>query len=254
MRTIINYAPYLVFVSAHTLPAGFIFQNSPEGVSLPSVIGIAAIHAGLLFGLATIDRNTPPEITPPLVTLQVEMIAPAPATPPTPAAPVRAVETITPPSVKRETPRPKRPTAKTPSPKASEIIAAPSSFAAPDNPPANVQESAAPPSPANAAPSTTPAPVETTQARFDANYLKNPAPAYPAMSRRLGEEGRVVLRVFVDVEGRAEHIELKSSSGFPRLDQAAEDAVRRWKFVPAKRGNEVVATWVAVPIVFNLRS
>ena len=73
------------------------------------------------------------------------------------------------------------------------------------------------------------------------------------MSRRLGEEGRVLLRVFVDVEGRAEQVELKSSSGFPRLDQAAEDAVQRWKFVPAKRGNEVVATWVAVPIVFNLR-
>lgn len=74
------------------------------------------------------------------------------------------------------------------------------------------------------------------------------------MSRRLGEEGRVVLRVFVDIDGRPEQVELKNSSGFPRLDQAAEDAVRRWKFVPAKRGDEVVATWVAVPIVFNLKT
>lgn len=242
-------------MSAHTLPAGLAFQNGPEGVSLPSVIGIAAIHAGLLFVLATIDRNNPPEITPPVVTLQVEMIAPAPATPPAPAAPVRVVETFTPPPpIKRETPRPKRQAVKAPAPtpKTSEVIAAPAALAAADAPAVNVQESVA--ARTDTAPAAAPAPVETAQARFDADYLKNPAPAYPAMSRRLGEEGRVVLRVFVDTEGRAEQIEIKNSSGFPRLDQAAEDAVRRWKFVPARRGDAVVATWVAVPIVFNLHS
>ncbi|MFT3848140.1 MAG: energy transducer TonB [Propionivibrio sp.] len=242
-------------MSAQALPAGFAFQNSPEGVSLPSVIGIAAIHAGLLFALATVDRGNVPAIMPPVVTMQVEMIAPASATPPTPAAPARVEETTTPPPpVKRETPRPKRPLAKAPapSPQASEVIAAPATANAADAPTTNVQESVAPRSETAASPA--PAPVETTQARFDANYLKNPAPAYPAMSRRLGEAGRVVLRVFVDIEGRPEQIQLKNSSGFARLDQAAEDAVRRWKFIPAKRGDETVATWVAVPIVFTLGS
>lgn len=114
--------------------------------------------------------------------------------------------------------------------------------------PAGERPESAPPQPESAmTAAATPALIETTQARFDANYLRNPAPAYPAMSRRLGEEGRVVLRVFVDIDGRPEQVELKNSSGFPRLDQAAEDAVRRWKFVPAKRGEEAVATWSPFP-------
>lgn len=245
----------LALVSAHALPAGFAFQNSPEGVSLPSVVAIAAIHTGLLFALATFDRNNPSEITPSVVPIQVEMIAPAPAAAPAPVEPVRVTETFAPPPpAKPETQRRKRQTVKAPAPnpKTSEVIAAPAVLAAADAPAVNLQESAAARS--ETAPSAAPAPVETTQARFDADYLKNPAPAYPAMSRRLGEEGRVVLRVFVDTEGRAERIELKNSSGFPRLDQAAEDAVRRWKFVPAKRGNEALATWVVVPIVFSLHS
>ena len=98
-----------------------------------------------------------------------------------------------------------------------------------------------------------PVPVEASQPRFDAGYLKNPAPAYPPASRRLGEEGRVVLRVLVDRDGVPGEVAIKTSSGFPRLDQAAEDAVRRWKFVPARQGDEAVRAAVLVPIVFNLR-
>ena len=98
-----------------------------------------------------------------------------------------------------------------------------------------------------------PVPVEISQPRFDAGYLKNPAPAYPPMSRRLGDEGRVVLRVLVEADGRPGEVTIKTSSGFPRLDQAAEDAVRRWKFVPARQGDEAVRAAVLVPIVFNLR-
>ena len=97
------------------------------------------------------------------------------------------------------------------------------------------------------------APAEASQPRFDAGYLKNPAPAYPSASRRLGEEGRVVLRVLVESDGRPAEVTIKTSSGFPRLDQAAEDAVRRWKFVPARKGDEAVRAAVLVPIVFNLR-
>jgi periplasmic protein TonB len=62
-----------------------------------------------------------------------------------------------------------------------------------------------------------------SEARFDADYLRNPAPAYPALARRLGEEGKLVLRVFVTPEGHPGQIELKTSSGSPRLDQAAQD-------------------------------
>jgi protein TonB len=91
------------------------------------------------------------------------------------------------------------------------------------------------------------------QARFDADYLRNPPPAYPALSRRMGEEGQVILRVFVSPEGHPAQIDLQRSSGSPRLDLAAREAVSRWQFVAARRGNEAFAAWVRVPIIFKLR-
>lgn len=108
--------------------------------------------------------------------------------------------------------------------------------------------------PAEPAPPAPPAPAAIVGARFDADYLHNPKPVYPSASRRLGEQGRVLLRVYVSAEGRAEKVEVKTSSGFQRLDQAAEDAVSRWRFVPAKRGDQAVAAWVQVPITFQLDS
>jgi protein TonB len=63
----------------------------------------------------------------------------------------------------------------------------------------------------------------------------------------------VMLRIFVDAGGLPGRIELEASSGYERLDQAALDAVRHWKFVPARRGQEAVSAWVIVPISFFLR-
>ena len=90
-----------------------------------------------------------------------------------------------------------------------------------------------------------------TAARFDADYLHNPAPAYPAQSRRLKEEGTVLLLVRVSVEGTPLGVEIRNSSGFERLDEAGLQAVRQWRFVPAKRGSENVAASVLVPIQFK---
>ena len=112
-----------------------------------------------------------------------------------------------------------------------------------------------PPAPAPAAPvNVAPAPVAITAARFDADYLDNPKPVYPLVARRLGEQGKVLLRVYVSAAGLAEKVELKAGSGFARLDQAAEEAVSRWRFVPARRGEQAVAAWVQVPITFQLDS
>jgi periplasmic protein TonB len=107
-----------------------------------------------------------------------------------------------------------------------------------------------PPEPVAAAPE--PAPV--TAPIFNAHYLDNPEPPYPALSRRSGEQGRVILRVRVSPRGAAEEVEVRTSSGFPRLDQSARETVLRWKFVPAKRGAEAVPAWVLVPISFRLES
>lgn len=97
-----------------------------------------------------------------------------------------------------------------------------------------------------------PTPVPVTAARFDADYLHNPKPVYPMFSRRNGEEGKVQLRVRVGADGGALDVEVRQSSGFPRLDAAAREAALKWRFVPAKRGTEAVESWVGVPIVFSL--
>jgi protein TonB len=115
-------------------------------------------------------------------------------------------------------------------------------------PPPPIQ-AVAPPAPE---PVAAPPPAPLTQPVFQADYLDNPAPAYPALSRRIGEQGRVILRVLVNPAGLADQIEVRTSSGHPRLDDAARTTVARWRFVPAKRGDQPVAAWVLIPISFRL--
>lgn len=88
--------------------------------------------------------------------------------------------------------------------------------------------------------------------RFDAAYLNNPAPAYPALSRRNGEQGTVMLRVQVSADGQATDVRVEESSGYDRLDEAAKRAVQSWQFVPSRRGGESVPGLVLVPIHFSL--
>lgn len=89
-------------------------------------------------------------------------------------------------------------------------------------------------------------------ASFNADYLHNPKPQYPALSRRLGEQGRVLLHVQVSPQGSAIEVTVKKSSGFKRLDQAAVDVVKRWQFVPAQQGSTPLLSWVDVPLQFSL--
>ena len=96
--------------------------------------------------------------------------------------------------------------------------------------------------------------TDETAPVFSAEYLNNPAPAYPRLSRQLGEQGKVLLRVRVTMEGRAAQIVEAQSSGSARLDEAARAAVRQWRFVPARRGGRAVDAWVLVPIVFTLET
>ena len=86
----------------------------------------------------------------------------------------------------------------------------------------------------------------------NAAYLNNPKPAYPALSRRLGEQGKVVVRVLIGVDGRAQQAEIRSSSGYDRLDQAALATVRSWRYVPGTRNGVPEAMWFNVPINFVL--
>ena len=94
--------------------------------------------------------------------------------------------------------------------------------------------------------------VSITPPIFNAGYLENPSPAYPPVSRRMREQGRVMLRVLVNTRGTADEVQVRTSSGISRLDEAAVETVKRWKFVPAKRGNDAVSAWVLIPISFTL--
>jgi protein TonB len=78
-------------------------------------------------------------------------------------------------------------------------------------------------------------------------------PSYPGRARRLGIEGTTTLRIFVAADGRVADVVVEESAGHPDLDHAAADAVRRWRFEPARRGTEAVGMWVLLPVEFRLR-
>ncbi len=78
-------------------------------------------------------------------------------------------------------------------------------------------------------------------------------PAYPSRARSLGIQGTTLLHVLVSDSGRVAEVVVKQSAGHPDLDQAAADAVRRWRFEPARRGSDPVEMWVELPFEFRLR-
>lgn len=213
-------------------PSSTAYGAEPR-ISAPGLLAVAALHVAataLLLSMEVI--KLPPQIA----TLMVHIIPPGPPRPPevTPAMPK--------PVARRPAPQPRPeppPQRQQPQMLAVETATPTAAIEVP------AAKAAPPPAPAPAAPA-------VTEPRFDADYLDNPAPLYPAMSRRMEESGKTLLRVFVEPSGKPSHVHVKTSSGSHRLDQAALDAVSRWKFIPARRGDEAVAAWVLVPIVFNL--
>ena len=206
--------------------------------------GVLLAHAGVLWlvihqlGGPTLKGSSEQVI---LASVVSEM--PVPTTPPAPppALPVRAT------------------TAPTPQRLAVQQTAAPTAQAAPsESSPSAAGPAAATVVPASATTSTAstrPAPAAAAALVLpssDADYLNNPPPAYPRMSRRMGEQGTVIVRVFISVDGRAEQAEIRIASGYPRLDEAALETVKRWRYVPGKRAGQPEAMWFNVPIRFVL--
>lgn len=169
--------------------------------------------------------------------------------PPAPPAP-QPQTPVAPKPVQRQpepqpAPKPEpQPLATTPEPAP---VVAPAPAAAP---PAAIEASTVAAAPA--APAAPPAPPRIELPSSDAAYLNNPKPVYPALSRRLGEQGKVVVRVLIGVDGKAQQAEIRSSSGYERLDQAALATVRNWRYVPGTRNGVPEAMWFNVPIHFVL--
>ena len=168
------------------------------------------------------------------------------------ATPVSAIQTAPPATLPKPTPAPTPPREK-PARSAQPVLALSNEAATPPTAFAVPALPAVPVAPSAAA-ATNAAPTSVTAPRFDAAYLHNPRPEYPPVSRRTGEEGKVLLKVRVMPDGLPASIEIEKSSTFERLDNAARQVVGRWRFVPAKRGDEAIEASVIVPIVFRLEN
>ena len=208
--------------------------------------GITLAHVGLLGALLIAASHNQPLVTPPV--MMGELLAP-----PAPVQPPRPLPAA---------PQPRRPAAPAkpapislPLPKTAPSERAVTVPQAPQvrQEPAAREESVAAPAPvAAAAQSSAPAAAPVIPPRSDASHLNNPPPAYPVLSRRLSEQGRVLVDVYILPDGRVGEIKLRQSSGYPLLDSAALDAVRRWRYVPARRGNDAIPFWYIQPMIFSL--
>jgi protein TonB len=208
---------------------------------------VVLLHSALFY-LAVNAQVEPPAIEQPETPMLVSLVEnPAPeVTAPEPAPPEPK------PVVKKVVPKPKK-IEPTPAPEVAQSAPTPP-VAVPE--PVKVAEQVTQPEPPPQVIEKPQPPKEepVIEPKFGAAYLKNPPPDYPTLSRRVGEQGRVLLRVLVSEQGTPQSVELESGSGYSRLDQAALDAVKKWRFVPARKGNQAISAYVLVPLKFSLES
>jgi len=109
-------------------------------------------------------------------------------------------------------------------------------------------------------PLATPPTLKATQPGHTRSSITRPTiissskPIYPRVARESGWEGTVIIRTFINTNGVPGEVKIRKTCGHPTLDQAAQEAVKNWKFQPAKDGNIPIAKWVDIPIKFNLHS
>jgi periplasmic protein TonB len=212
---------------------------------------IILLHLGLFYSLQrglphpTAAVAAPKELFASLIAPEpaIRPAAPQPSVPtPTPATQSRPPKTVsTPPVAQASFPIPSPPASSLPPPTTATAATASAAAAVP----ATVAPMAAPAPVAVAAPKTITSGVE---------YLLPPQPEYPALSRRLGEQGKVMLRILVNEKGRPERVDLQQSSGSVRLDEAARQAVLHALFKPHIEDGKAVAVYAIVPIKFELNT
>jgi periplasmic protein TonB len=209
-------------------------------------LAIWALQSGLL--MRAVEMVVPVEVLAQIIEPPKPVPPPPPVVPKEPPPPVKqAVVKPAPPVPQKQTPPPIL-AVETPTP--APVAPAPAQIA----PPAPVS----PPSvPVAAVASPAPAPVPSAPAKVvlpssDAEYLSNPKPVFPPMSKRMGEQGKVKVRIFIGADGLPKKAELQQSSGYERLDQAALAAVMQWRFVPGKRGGVAEDMWMGTTIAYVL--
>jgi periplasmic protein TonB len=209
--------------------------------------GVVLFHIGALWALQTGLLRRAVEVIVPVQVFSEIITPPAPRIePPQPQPQVKPRDPV---------PRPVAPRQPVAPPPAPKLQAAPDLPPAANAPVATLEPQPAPPpvsAPVAVAPAPAAPPPRVELPSSSADYLQNPKPAYPPASKRLGEQGKVVLRVLIGEDGNAQGAEIKQSSGYDRLDKAALETVRKWRYVPGKRGGVAEAMWFDVPIQFVL--
>jgi len=223
---------------------------------------IALLHIGFFYMLQNglLDQRAQPQpqaaprevmasfITPPSPEKQK---TPASATPkPKPAAKKPVIE-------KKRVERPAPAIRPAPANKPSKAIAEPP----PQQPaPASAQLTsgqAAPAAPSTPMSSAAPVPQVTASATpktiSGVEYIQPPQPEYPPLSRRMREEGKVLLRILVNEKGRPARVDIQKPSGSARLDEAARQAAMRALFKPHLEDGRPVAVFALVPVNFSIQ-
>lgn len=210
------------------------FDRHAGGSRWVGIGTVLLLHALALWGLWS-HRLLP--VPAAATTLFVEMIAPL--SPPKPEPARREPEQVRPADVPPPRALPQPLVAQAPASSPSEPVAAP------------------PPAPVAIAPPAQAAPVATGPVALGAELSvtcpDRPPPAYPALSRRKGEAGNVVLRVELDEHGQVVAAHIVSSSGHGRLDEAAMTAVRSWRCKPAQRNGQPIRALALQPFDFVLQ-
>ncbi|WP_051293778.1 energy transducer TonB [Pseudoduganella violaceinigra] len=220
-----------------TFPAGGFGTGAGSG-KLTKIAVVVALHAALGYAfingtmhrlveripdVVNVTFVAPPPPPPPVSqpkTVEIAQKAPTIAPPPLPMLPVVIENTITPPPAQARTaePAPMTPVAAAP------VAAVPAAPAAPAGP----------------------------RVISAVEYLRAPQPVYPSVSRRMGEQGVVTLRVLVNEKGYAEQASIQKSSGFNNLDEAGRAAVMRALFKPYIEDGKAQPVYVVVPINFQM--
>jgi len=227
----------------------------PSRSILSTLLFVCLFHAALILAVwshppaAKLASLSVPTVQGVLIAMPEPAVAPAtpvvetPPPPPPPPPPPKKTE-----APKKPIPKPvEQPKPQPVKPKVTE----PEKVAAPEK---AITPTATVPAPAPASAPQMPEPQEepVQEPRVDASRMRSLSPKYPRLSRRLREQGTVLLEMLVLPDGSVTELRVKTSSGFERLDQAALDAVKSWRFLPARRGGEAIAYRYVQPIEFSL--
>ncbi|MDQ1815827.1 energy transducer TonB [Massilia sp. CCM 9210] len=205
------------------------------------IAAVVAIHAVLFYLISSGLLHRMVDVAIPRAVMVTFVAPPPPPKPATPAAP----KTV---SVAKVRPPP--PVIVPPTPVVqvavqNTITASPPSAPAVSEAPAAPVAVAAPPAPPAPGPKTITSGVE---------YIQPPQPVYPTMSKRMGEQGKVVLLILVNEKGMPDQVKVQSSSGSSRLDEAGRQAALRAVFKPHVEDGRPVPVYVIVPLTFQLAS